>query len=221
MFVSEISQVDKDHWRDLAKRSSVPDPFSCGPAWQLSYWYQRLTSGPLFIRQTSNEVLVFKIVDGPQQALRLEAPENNWFFGCNILGRHAAELLRESLIEIEREFAPRFPWICISGTWPSGRLAKDLTRYFKSDFDFDWSRNRVQCAASLRGGWDGYLGRRSPNTRRNIRKQLRRADEAGVAFERHCPGHLEADLLFDRMLAVELQSWKGIQKAIDLFIPQH
>jgi CelD/BcsL family acetyltransferase involved in cellulose biosynthesis len=136
-----------------------------------------------------------------------------WFFGCNVLGRNGAEFLRNSLPDIERQFASQSLAITVSGLSPTGRLRRDLQRYFKADFEIVEMGGRargVQCAASLEGGWDGYLSRRSANTRRNIRKQLRRVDEAGVAYERHCPIPLEADHLFDRMLAVELQSWKGI-----------
>jgi hypothetical protein len=129
------------------------------------------------------------------------------------LGRNGVKFLRDSLPDIERQFACQSLAITVSGISPTGLLRRDLQRYFKADFEIVEMRVRargIQCAASLKGGWDGYLSRRSSITRRNIRKQLRRAEQAGVAYERHCPIPPEADHLFDRMLALELQSWKGI-----------
>ncbi|MBT5818311.1 MAG: GNAT family N-acetyltransferase [Proteobacteria bacterium] len=172
-----------------------------------------MSNGEIFIKQTDENLLLLKGYRAAPNTFALDPPENMWFFGCNVLGRNGAEFLSNSLPDIERQFASQSLAITVSGLSPTGRLRRDLQRYFKADFEIVEMGGRargVQCAASLEGGWDGYLSRRSSNTRRNIRKQLRRVDEAGVAYERHCPIPLEADHLFDRMLAVELQSWKGI-----------
>jgi CelD/BcsL family acetyltransferase involved in cellulose biosynthesis len=206
-------EVDKVRWRQLAARSRAPDPFACSPAWQLPFWRSQMSNGELFIMQTEKNLLLLKGYRAAPNTFVLGPPENMWFFGCNVLGRKGAEFLRDSLPDIERQFACQSLAITVSGISPTGLLRRDLQRYFKADFEIvemDGRARGVQCTASLKGGWDGYLSRRSSNTRRNIRKQLRRADEAGVVFEQHCPIPLEADHLFDRMLVVELQSWKGI-----------
>ena len=172
-----------------------------------------MSNGEIFIKQTDENLLLLKGYRAAPNTFALDPPENMWFFGCNVLGRNGAEFLGDSLPDIERQFDSQSLAITVSGLSPTGLLRRGLQRYFKADFKIVEMSGRargVQCAASLKGGWDAYLSRRSPNTRRNIRKQLRRADEAGVVFEQHCPIPLEADHLFDRMLAVELQSWKGI-----------
>jgi hypothetical protein len=172
-----------------------------------------MSNGELFIKQTDENLLLLKGHRAAPNTLALNPPENSWFFGCNVLGLNGAEFLRDSLPDIERQFPSQSLAITVSGLSPAGRLRRELQRNFKADFEIVEMGGRargVQCAASLKGGWDGYLSRRSSNTRRNICKQLRRAYGAGVAYERHCPEPLEADQLFNRMLAVELQSWKGI-----------
>ncbi len=66
-------------------------------------------------------------------------------------------------------------------------------------------------AASLEGGIDGFLGRRSGNFRRKLRQQQRRAADAGVRFEHFSPTTREdADRCFARMVSVEQRSWKGL-----------
>jgi len=143
--------------------------------------------------------------------LHLAPIESRWCFGANLLGREAVSLLEDTLVDIEKHYAPNFPKIVVSGIKPAGLAHQNLRTAFRNQFEFSAFRTDTQCAASLSGGFDGYLSRRSSNTRRNIKKQTRRALDAGVAFERHSPSTpIEAWVLYERMIAVELTSWKGI-----------
>jgi CelD/BcsL family acetyltransferase involved in cellulose biosynthesis len=65
--------------------------------------------------------------------------------------------------------------------------------------------------ASLAGGTDGFLARRSSSFRERLRQAERKAARAGVHFE-PVPAATEADAiaLYDRLLAVEARSWKGL-----------
>jgi CelD/BcsL family acetyltransferase involved in cellulose biosynthesis len=65
--------------------------------------------------------------------------------------------------------------------------------------------------ASLAGGVDGFLSRRSPTFRAGLRQAARKAAAAGVSFEPVVLGN-EADAanLYARLLAVESRSWKGL-----------
>ena len=137
--------------------------------------------------------------------------ESSWCFGANLLGREAVSLLEDTMVEIEGHYAPEFPKIIISGIKPTGSVYRLLRSAFRDRFEFGSFRTGIQCGAALSGGFEGYLSRRSSNTRRNIKKQTRRLLEAGVAFERHSScTPLEAEILYERMISVELASWKGI-----------
>jgi CelD/BcsL family acetyltransferase involved in cellulose biosynthesis len=64
--------------------------------------------------------------------------------------------------------------------------------------------------ASLAGGVDGFLARRSRELRKALRKAERRAAEHGIAVtavDARTAG--EATALFDRILAIEAASWKA------------
>ncbi len=65
--------------------------------------------------------------------------------------------------------------------------------------------------ASLDGGIEEYLMRRSSKFRANLRRARRRADEAGISYEYY--GDVSSDEqwrdLYDRILSVEQRSWKG------------
>lgn len=69
------------------------------------------------------------------------------------------------------------------------------------------------CSASLDGGLDGFLSRRSRLLRRRLRQATRRARDAGVEYERSTPqSPAEAAAAFERMLGVERTSWKGLER---------
>jgi CelD/BcsL family acetyltransferase involved in cellulose biosynthesis len=66
-------------------------------------------------------------------------------------------------------------------------------------------------AASLRGGLDAFLGRRSANVRRGLSRALKQARTAGVTFERVEVPPDGADAVYERILAVEARSWKAAE----------
>lgn len=67
----------------------------------------------------------------------------------------------------------------------------------------------IRHAASLEGGEDGYLSRRTRKFRANLRRIQRRASEDGVAYEVVRPATSDAlDAVYERALAIELESWK-------------
>jgi hypothetical protein len=76
-----------------------------------------------------------------------------------------------------------------------------------------WERRRgqptIRHVASLEGGLDGFLSRRSRELRKSIRKSLRAAEQAGITFESVRAPVAEASALYDRIQDVEARSWKS------------
>lgn len=76
-----------------------------------------------------------------------------------------------------------------------------------------WERRRgqptIRHVASLEGGVDGFLSRRSRELRKSLRKSLRAAEAAGMTFESVRASSGEAAALYDRVQAVEARSWKS------------
>jgi CelD/BcsL family acetyltransferase involved in cellulose biosynthesis len=76
-----------------------------------------------------------------------------------------------------------------------------------------WERRRgtatLRHVASLAGGVDGFLARRSRELRKSLRRSLRRAGEDGLTFETVRAPADRADALYARVLAVETRSWKS------------
>jgi hypothetical protein len=76
-----------------------------------------------------------------------------------------------------------------------------------------WERRRgtptIRHVASLVGGVDGFLARRSRELRKSLRKSQRAAAAAGVTFEAVRAPADGAGALYERVMAVEAKSWKS------------
>ncbi|MBQ3058938.1 MAG: GNAT family N-acetyltransferase [Desulfovibrio sp.] len=209
----------RKQWTHLAVESDQADPFCCGPAWQLAALRVLNPAQTIFLQQSDTALLTLaehRSTSGPSCCCPLEG---SWLFGCPLLGRDIPELLElfeAALIEILRHSRQNtrhqgWPYMVISGLRPGTTLPRVLWRRFNGPFIFYRHSSSTQCAASLRGGLDGFLSRRSANHRAKLRKAARQAREQGVSFERYCPGTAEeALILYERMLSVEHTSWKGL-----------
>ena len=200
-------------WTKAALTTSQVDPFCCTTSWQLAFQEAFSPNCRLLIKESGNNAVVFAEKVFSPEEIYLTPIEAHWFFGCPLLGKHSVDLLDEMLAEIEQIYRPHFPKILISGIRPKGVLARRLIQTFADRFTLYFHSAGVQCAASLKGGVDGYLSRRSGNHRKKLKKYSRRAAEQGVYFERVSPASAEeAATTYARMIAVELTSWKGIGK---------
>ena len=84
-----------------------------------------------------------------------------------------------------------------------GRLAADFKVY--------QGPQTVRIGASLSGGVEGFLERRTRYFRRNLKRNIRRCGEQEIEFEKiplDSPEQVAA--AFERVMAVENHSWKGL-----------
>lgn len=210
----ELPEPLLQRWTRTALSTRQVDPFCCTPPWQLSFHHAFAPERALLIRESSGNLLLFaEKVLAPDNIL-LTPIEQNWLFGCPLLGKQAVELLADTLVEIQHHYSPYFPRIVISGIRPGGVLAKRLIHTFSRDFRLFQliDTTSTQCSASLANGVDGYLSRRSARQRKKLRSVERAATDCGIWFERASPTTPEAAAeTFSRILAVEQTSWKGIE----------
>jgi hypothetical protein len=72
----------------------------------------------------------------------------------------------------------------------------------------------VRAVASLEGGLDGFLGRRSSMFRRKVGRAARAAQAAAIRYERHAPTAQDEVLrLYERAATIDDRSWKGRDEA--------
>ena len=138
----------------------------------------------------------------------VEPVELAWGLASPIIGRDPEPLANE----IVAVLAARRDWqlAILSGITAAGPQRRALDRALPPR----WERRRgtptVRHVASLEGGVDGFLSRRSRELRKSLRKSLRAATEAGITFESvRCTDPAAAAALYDRIQAVEAHSWKS------------
>ncbi|MBD5627468.1 MAG: GNAT family N-acetyltransferase [Desulfovibrio sp.] len=198
-------------WEHLAATTGQADPFCCAPAWQLTFRETVTPGKKLFFHAEAQGLAVFTEVLAEGQRVFLAPPENGWLFGCPLLGAAAGDALAASLSAFDAAYPDAVPHLILSGIQPRGPLGAMLLHRFGGAYAFFRHGSSVQCAASLAGGLDGYLSRRSANHRAKLKKAARKAHAAGVSFTREHPSSPgEAAALYARMQAVEAQSWKGL-----------
>ncbi|MGE4291432.1 MAG: GNAT family N-acetyltransferase [Desulfovibrio sp.] len=200
-----------EQWTRAATSTNQADPFCSTPAWQLSFHEVLNPELQLLAYSAEGSMVAFAVGADPVGEVVLLPVERHWMFGCPLLGPRAVELLKDILGSLRASQGPEISRIIVSGVRPGGALSARLRKYFGDSHRINAHATGTQCGASLAGGLDGYLSRRSANHRRNLKRERLRALDRGVWFERVLPVRAEEmDALYARILAVELQSWKGL-----------
>lgn len=207
------SAAELDHpasfWNRAAAHSDQGDPFCCRTEWQLSLQETYFPRRRLVFRRNATSLLALAERRYPDLGPILEPLDSLWMFGSPLLGPDALELLGALLAERRRSAEPATA--LVSGLMPGSALREALLERFLPDFEIFRVKTIQVCSASLEGGLDGFLARRSRPFRKRLRQAARHADANGLRFERFVPRTAaESDAAFARMLAVELTSWKGL-----------
>lgn len=133
--------------------------------------------------------------------------EASWGLASALVGEDESALaarFAEDALERRDDWDALF----LSGLRRGGPGFTRLVRRFGRQWRLGLGQASVRCVASLEGGLDGFLGRRSPKHRKNLRAAARRG--ASVRFEVHAPREAAAgQALLEEILTIERRSWKG------------
>lgn len=206
-------------WERIALRTNQVDPFCSSPTWQLAFHDGEGSQGYLLLEAVDNSLVAFalKHIAGGSlpRGVYLAPLESAWCFGCPVLGPNGVELLVKAL-DFAQSVVEYPVHALISGIRPQGKLLRLLRKEFgtgntKNRYRLLRHNGGCQASASLAGGLDGFLSRRSANFRSKLKKSRRQAVDAGIYFERVAPSSPEvARRVYGRILLVERQSWKGL-----------
>ncbi|MHC4973933.1 MAG: GNAT family N-acetyltransferase [Planctomycetota bacterium] len=128
--------------------------------------------------------------------------ETMWGFACPLVGPDPRALAREFADALaQREWR-----ILLATGLPLGSKILGHVAAALSHQDVRQGPVLRRWEATLEGGVDGYLARRTPRLRSNLRRTARRAREQRVTFE---PAAGDPGAIYDRVLDVERRSWKG------------
>ena len=203
----EFTAAECAQWDRLAMGDRSTDPTCGAHAWQITSFQHATQPGyaPI-LRQTAAGQLSMIFVALEQGVFGVSL-EPHWTFGQALLGQEGPALLSDTLFEIRERLPGRRITVIVGGGRENCPRLGALREACPIVTPLVYDRH---VAASLDGGLDGWLSRRSGGFRKSLRKTGARAAAAGVVFERVIPRTLaDAQISYTRMLDVEARSWKG------------
>lgn len=144
----------------------------------------------------------------PQWGQILMPLEAAWCLASPLITNQPETFIHLLANEIRRESG--WDTLFLAGLSLEGRLWQALVKAFRGYIIYR-ARESSRCQASLQGGMDGYLGRRTAKFRKNMRRSQRAAASAGIRFEwsDRWTDHGEMQF-FETAMDLEARSWKGI-----------
>lgn len=190
-------------WDERVADDGDVDPFCSGSAWQLAFHDAFEPERPLWLARSDDGLVVLAESRRPSAPGLLEPLENMWGFASPLIGPGAATLLGHSLARHPRP-------VLLLGLPTDRRRLRPLVDAVGETFAGRVLSPTERYVASLEGGLEGWLARRSRPFRRSLRSATRRSEAAGVSFRRLRPTTAdEVDRLYASLLDVEARSWKG------------
>jgi hypothetical protein len=158
-----------------------------------------------FVWRTENGYLAFAV---QEQTQRILLPlELSWGFPSPLIGESPEKMVVDLALLLGGQ---RRTWkLCaLGGIVPGSRAFKALLRDLGQDYGLHRGESTRRYRASLQGGADGFLSRRSRDFRKSLRRSRAKADAMGLTFER-VRDDASAEAAYARVLDVDRRSWKG------------
>ena len=134
--------------------------------------------------------------------------DSGWFLGSPIVSLDYAATLERWLRK--QALANTLPDVLVLSGVPSwSRYASVVGLFLSTTYDLYALKRTERAVASLCGGWEGYLSRRSANFRRSLKKALKRSERAGWSMEWHEGRGLDHHTLYKRVLAIRVKELEG------------
>jgi hypothetical protein len=203
----DIAAIADDFDREVAATPAI-DRFCSSSAWILAAAGALMPPrAPFSFAGTSGYFAAMRGLH-PAGFPYIEPLELAWGLAASLVGRDPAALVAE----VVGMLAGRRDWqlAIFAGLTADGPQRRALDRLLPPR----WERRRgtptIRHVASLDGGVDGFLARRSRELRKSLRKSQRAAGAAGVVFE-SVRGRTAQDAaaIYDRIQRIELGSWKA------------
>lgn len=144
----------------------------------------------------------------PRIGSYLQPMEASWGLSGPLVGDDLQTLIDEFAGHLERR-ADQWDMLFLSGVFEDSLQFQHLIRTFQPSYTVGVGPSMARHVASLKGGFEGYMERRSSKFRSNMRRARRKAEEADIDDVYLAPGLDEIEDIFERILAVEHESWKA------------
>jgi hypothetical protein len=135
--------------------------------------------------------------------------ESGWGLACPIVGSDPARTASRVWDELLAD-ASSWNALFLSGLTRGGPVFSQLVRLAGRRFRLGLGEGTWRSMASLVGGEEGFLARRTPHFRKNLRQDLRRAGDTFRFTFLDDADEATALEAWDAVLEIEERSWKGM-----------
>ena len=191
------------------RRTPDVDPFCSATPWIIPAHHALMPPREPWLRRSDHGYVALASGFDGRVGRYLQPLEASWGLSGPLIGEDPWLLTQEFVVECRRSGG--WDVLLLSGVVRESLLYQALIRGFGARHRLGLGMTTRRYQASLEGGADGFLGRRSSKFRANLRRSSRRAREEGVVFQevRDVPTRAAQDGVYDRILAIEEESWKG------------
>jgi hypothetical protein len=202
----DLGEIADDFDREVAATPAI-DRFCSASAWILAASEALMPPRVAFSFRGEHGYLAAARGVHPAGFPYLEPIELAWGLASPLIGRDPVALVEE----VVPVLVARRDWqlAILSGMTAEGPQRAALEHALPPR----WERRRgtptIRHVASLEGGVDGFLSRRSRELRKSLRKSGRAAADAGITFVDVRATALEAAALYERIQDVEARCWKA------------
>jgi len=208
----DLKQLRKDvHDFDrLVLDSPHIDLFCSSAEWILAASSTLCPFGRPFMFRNERGCIAMTLVKHQNGARVLQPLEAFWCLASPLIG-HDIHRLIESLIGLLKEHSAAWDVAVISGIPIRSPAFLALSSSLAAQYKIRFGPPSRRCVGDIGHGMEKYWALRSANLRRSVRRSLKVSQAAGISIE-NCiiDSPQQADQLFDRIVAVESQSWKGV-----------
>ena len=197
-----------DDFDDAVAASPGIDRFCSSSAWILAAHDALMGDRTPWVWRTEHGWLALARRHRADGGVVFEPLELAWGLASPLIGPDPAALARDLLAVAAAD--ARWDAMLLAGLVEDGPADRALMNALPPGWRWGRGASTQRYVASLAGGVDGYLGRRSRNLRKGLRVAAREAAAAGLTFTvvrpRSAP---EIDDALRRLIGIERRSWKG------------
>lgn len=193
----------------IASTAVDVDRFCSSSTWLLPAWAAFHAPSETHTWTDGKTSVSFCVGESEHVGTYLAPLEGVWGLGSPVVAPDAFDAAHGVLEALAG--APRWQAAMLLGIEARSHLFGTLVALLSRKHRLRGTASTTRHIASLEGGFDGYLSRRTRKFRANLRRSRRRASEAGITIDaRVLHSSEEVDTEFERVLTIERRSWKSL-----------
>lgn len=202
----DLAQAADDFDREVYRTPGI-DQFCSSAAWILAADAALMPPRAAFSFRSRHGFFAARKAIHPSGFPYVEPVELAWGLASPLVGSDADALVADVVTLL----ADRRDWhlVVLTGIAADGPQRRALNVILPAGWERRGGQPTLRHVASLDGGLDGFLSRRTREFRKSLRKSLRAAQQFGLAFEDVRATEGQAEALYERIQNVEAASWKA------------